>query len=283
MEENPHPKPRRRGHREVAEDTIPEESNQVEEDEEDEVDDESEEEEADDKFDIDVTSPNPAEAKVVINSTLPQEEIRAMNKTDELLAAKKTFDGEVKLTQALQSAGLSSQTSSKEGVESPERYANGQCAPHPPAVSPRHIGLGMHMTKMLPTDMPRLELGQPGLDIDGNPPAYEASQNAHSPSIPSILKTSVGEKDEETTTGGDRLNSPDVRTPRARLTQPHFHNSLPVPGERDRPTRQRARTLNGRNWRSRSHDAGRSQGSGRQRAFAAWGYDESEASDSDNT
>jgi len=221
------------------------------------------------------------------------------------MEAKSEASSEVSLTRALHSAGLGTRVSSSSssgnasgnasghghggnggGYETPDRF--GQPCPHPPAVSPRHIGLGMHLTKM---NVPQLDIGAPTLAPGAKPSSYEAPERGLSPAVANRLK---GEENRER----DREEY-DMRTPRAPNAQPvpHFHSTLPHPHSHPhphqshdgRPTRQRSRTVNGRNWRSRSHDTTTSRTSGahgpggRQRAFAAWGYDESDPSDSDNT
>jgi NAD+ kinase len=253
VEENPNPKPQKK--KQPVGEAIPEEGLKQGEEEVD-----SEGEEVEDTFDIDFLSPNPAtETKLSMNSTTSAEEIRARNKTDELLESKEV-NSKINLTKSLRSAGLPSKISIDHG--SPGRF--GQPIPHPPNVSPRHIGLGMHMTKI---DVPKLELGQPTLP----PPAYDAGDHVISPSFAKLVK----EKDRD-----EEMESPNLQTPRARNAQPNFHAAKPHPPS-DRPSRKRAWTVNGRNWRSRSQDTGRSEAS-QHRAFAAWGYDESDASDNEN-
>ena len=260
VEENPHPKTR--GEKQPLAETIPEEMpSQVEDEEEEDEEDSDGEEEAEDSFDIDVTSP--LESKVIVNGTSTAGEWRAINKTDELLEAKKEVDSGICFVKALQNARLTPHSTTAPGSGSPDRF--GQPAPHPPAVSPRHIGLGMHTTRM---DVPKLELGQPSIELDSvNPPAYEEGDRLVSPM--------TGRKEK----GGDmemETESPSLKTPRPQNVKPrpHYHGA-------DRPSRLRARTFNGRNWRSKSHDTGRGERA-QQCAFAAWGYDESDPSDSDN-
>jgi len=286
VEENPKPRGTQQQQQQKqrsTEETIPEESSSQSEelDEGDETD--SDEEEVEDTFDIDVMSPNPSiETKNTVNSSTQAEEARAKCKTEELMEAKNEASSEISLTRALQSAGLASHSpSTSVGYDSPDRFRH-PC-PHPPAVSPRHIGLGMHLTKV---EVPQLDIGSPTMSsnkFDGiaagtgaKPPAYDSREHGLSPAT----ITRQREKDSA------ELDS--MRTPRAQNAQPQppFHNLHPHPhptsSEHNRPTRQRSRTVNGRNWRSRSHDTTRTH-SGRQRAFAAWGYDESDPSDSDNT
>lgn len=230
-----------------------------EEEEEDEVSDEDEEE---DKFDIDDSSPEAQPTTAIGNRQTKGEEALGMQKAKELAESEGSYVAEaaasalhegnaymrsVKSKSKSRSRSRTRQPGTHSGVDTPGRFAS--TAPHPPAVSPRHVEF---------SDLTPLS---PSASSDSLAPAHPAQRGARD-DINNI----------NTPRGGH--SSSKSRIPRDRDIDAESMN-LKTP--------TMAEMMHSRKGLNRGH-APEEDHHHHRRAFAVWGHDESSdsnASDSD--
>jgi NAD+ kinase len=240
-----------------------------------------EEDEEDEKYDIDVTSPtsSKAEEATIPNSVTPEEVERARHKVEsQNVDADERASIASALAKSVRMAGLSDTRFSETGVESPSRFSGP--APHPPKVSPRHTLNGMsQMASTHSADSTASTFHT----HDGEEGQRDHIHNPRS-TLSGARSRIPREREREAEREAD-LDTTNMKTPKANHAARHavsprqlYSNAQQSNvGHRERGHR-----------RSHSHDAPRvrlpSPGAPtfQRRAFAVWGHDESEASDSDN-
>ena len=246
----------------------------IEEDDNEDEDDGSNEDEA---FDIEFSSPTSSSGpKTDDNSPSAEEEARAMRKTAEETgwsSSSSTSAPAHLAAVALRKAGIADSRFSMTGVESPDRF--GQPNPHPPAVSPRHMASNANTSGMINVDLGEPQMttsprsrSSPGHIHHGH--HHQAADNGEEGDrdhIHNPKSTLAGAKSK---IPRDRdFDAESMKTPRP------AHAVARHPGEVSQNHEHRS----GGHRRSLSHDVG---GFGQRRAFAVWGHDESDPSDSDN-